>query len=38
MPWSSHYIYNAKKNDTSGKTTGKAKLTVVSSDVLAEAE
>ena len=38
VPWSRHYIYDADENATSGKSTGKAKLTVVSSDVLAEAE
>jgi len=32
VPWSRDYIYDADRNGASGKTTDKAKLTVVSSD------
>jgi len=38
VPRSRHYIYGAEKNDSSGKTAGKAKLTVVSSEALLEVE
>ena len=32
VPRSRHYIYDAEEHGASGKTTGKAKLTVVSSE------